>query len=147
MSFRDKKNINNAIGLPSGRTFFSPALNSLQRQQADLPGSDPEPPRNFFVTPDSRGISNNKDSAISLDIHIDFLPSHTKLHVYIASQQGGNYIPGAPLAVIGDAGKGGEYKITLSPVPSAFYIVYKAISEKTGISVPNVTGTSVINLD
>lgn len=147
MSFQDKINISDTGGLPSGKSFFSPASNMLQRQQQDLPGNDPEPPRNFFVTPDSRGISNNKDSTISLDIHIDFLPSHTRLHVYIASHQGGNYIQGAPLVITGDPGKGGDYKVTLSPVPSKFYIVYKAISEKTGISVPNVTGTSVINLD
>jgi hypothetical protein len=147
MSFQDKKNISDTGGLPSGKSFFSPASKMLQRQQPDLPGNDSEPPRNFFVTPDSRGISNNKDSKISLDIHIDYLPSHTRLHVYISPQQGGDYRQGAPLAIIGDPGKGGDFTITLQPVPRQFYIVFKAISEKTGISVPNVTGTCIINLD
>jgi hypothetical protein len=146
MSFQEKINNIAATVSSAGSTFFSPAANTIQRQQ-DLPGQDPEPPRNFFTTPDSRGIMNNKGGSISLDIHIDYLPSHTRLHVYTAPQQGGDYRQGAPLSIIGEPGKGGDYSVTLSPVPQQFYIVFKAISEKTGISVPNVTGTCIINLD
>jgi hypothetical protein len=147
MAFQDKINKNTTGGVVSPvNTFFSAASNSIQRQ-ADLPGPDPEPARNIFVTPDSRGITNNIDNKISLDIHIDYLPSHTRLHVYTASQPGGDYRSGAPLSIIGDPGKGGNYAVTLSPVPKQFYIVFKAISQKTGISVPNITGTCSINLD
>lgn len=146
MSYQEKINKTAAgVSAPSN-TFFTAAANTVQRQQ-DLPGQDPEPPRNFFVTPDSRGVMNNKGGSISLDIHIDYLPSHTRLHVYTASQQGGDYIQGKPLSIIGEPGKGGDYSVTLSPVPEKFYIVFKAISEKTGISVPNITGTCIINLD
>ncbi len=146
MALADKINKTAGGSITSANTFFNPAATAIQRQQ-DLPGQNPEPPRNIFVTPDSRGITNNADNKINLDIHIDYLPSHTRLHVYAASQPGGDYRQGMPLQVIGEPGKGGDYSITLTPVPKQFYIVFKAVSEKTVISVPNVTGICTINLD
>lgn len=132
-----------------GSPFFLPAANApqIQKQEADLPGPEPEAPRYGFNTPDSFGITNNKDQSITFDVRIDYLPSHTQLHVYAATHQGGDYVQGMPLSVIGQPGKGGDFTATLSPVPSHFYVVLKAISSKTGISVPNVTGTCVQSLD
>jgi hypothetical protein len=124
---------------------------SIQREEAspatDLPGDEPQLPRNEFVTPDSLGITNNKDSKISLDIHVDYLPSHTRLHVFIATQPGGDYRQGAPLKIIGVPGKGVDDNVTLSPVPSHFYIRFEARSETTGINVPGIRGTCVMSLD
>ncbi len=146
MPFQEKINKITAGTSSPANTFFSAAANTVQRQQ-DLPGQDPEPPRNFFTTPDSIGITNNKDNSVTLDIHIDYLPSHTRLHVFIANTPGGSYQQGAPLQIIGTPGKGGDFTVTLSPVPSHFYIRLEARSEKTNINVPNITGTCVQGFD
>jgi hypothetical protein len=131
--------------------FFKPAISTVQREEAapatDLPGDVPEAPAGTFFTPDSRGISNNKDSKISLDVHIDYLPSHTYLHVFIATEAGGSHKPGAPIQIIGDPGKGGDYTVTLSPVPSRFFLRFEARSTRTNLNVPQIRGTYVINLD
>ncbi len=152
MPLQNKINALSADGVSSNKPFFSPANNNrataiIQKQETDLPGNEPEPPRNTFTTPDSIGITNNKDNAITLAVHIDFLPSHTKLHVFIANEPGGSYRQGAPLEVIGDPGKGGDYEVTLSPALSHFYIRFEARSLKTNINVPNITGTCIQSLD
>jgi hypothetical protein len=120
----------------------SKANEAVQRAPQDLPGADPEPPVLKFTTPDSRGIMNSTDPSISLEVKIDYLPNNVHLHVFVAAQAGGAYKQGAPLQIIGEPGKGGKYTVTLSPVPSKFFIRFEARSDTTNLNVPGIKGES-----
>ncbi|HZY35750.1 MAG TPA: hypothetical protein VFE53_03835 [Mucilaginibacter sp.] len=146
--FAEKENIKNTnTNQPGqGSSFFQPVVQRAP-QGKDLPGDVPETPAGQFVTPDSRGIGHNNDTKISLDIHIDFLPQHTRLHVFISNEAGGDYKQGMPLKIIGNPGKGGDFTVTLSPVPDHFYIRFEARSETTNINVPRIMGSYSLNLD
>ncbi|MCR8557638.1 DUF4157 domain-containing protein [Mucilaginibacter sp. BJC16-A38] len=98
-----------------------------------------------FITPDSKSVGGVKDSKISLSVHIDFLTDHTRLHVFVTKSKGGDISALDPLQVIGEPGKGGDYQVTLSPVPPGSFIRFKAISDKTGNSVLNITGKYTVN--
>ncbi|SDP92455.1 protein of unknown function [Mucilaginibacter sp. OK268] len=100
-----------------------------------------------FVTPDSIKIGNGDKARIGLDMHIDFLPDHTRLHVFTAKEQGGEYKAGASRQIIGDPGKGGDYGVALSAVSAGPFIRLEARSETTGISVPSVKGTYTLELN
>jgi hypothetical protein len=150
MMFAGKENTpgSNTHSTGSAATFFPPTVQRSPHDK-DLPGEVPDAPAGQFVTPDSRGIMHNKDRKISLDVHIDFLPSHTHLHVFIAKEAGGGYKQGAPLRIIGEPGKGGNYTVVLSPVPvnDHFFIRFEARSDTTRINVPGVKGEYTISLD
>lgn len=146
--FENKENITDLGTNPARRnsTFFPPAVQRAP-QDKDLPGEVPEAPGGKFVTPDSRGIVHNNDTKISLDIHIDYLPQHTRLHVFISNEKGGAYKQGSPLQIIGDSGKGGDYTVTLSPVPDHFFLRFEARSDSTGVNVPRITGSYTLSMD
>jgi len=118
--------------------------------QRDL-GDDSDTPgfrTGTFFTPDSLGpIRGDGDPVLKLDIHIDYLPSHTLLNVFISTEKGGSYQSGMPIQIIGNPGHGGDYVVTLSPVPEVYYIRFEARSQETDINVPNIRGTCSLNLD
>lgn len=100
-----------------------------------------------FVTPDSIKIGNGSKARIGLDMHIDFLPDHTHLHVFTANEQGGEYKAGASRQIIGDPNKGGDYGVALSAISAGPFIRLEARSETTGINVPNVKGTYILEFN
>jgi hypothetical protein len=97
-----------------------------------------------FNTPDSKGLGNT-GSSISLVVHIDYLPSHTHLHIFTTAEKGGDYVAGGPMQKIGEPGKGGNYTVILTPVGPGSYITFEARSDTTNINLPNVVGTYTIN--
>jgi len=100
-----------------------------------------------FVTPDTIKIGNGKKARIGLDMHIDFLPDHVRLHVFTANEQGGEYKAGASRQIIGDPGKGGDYGVALSAVSAGPFIRLEGRSETTGINVPSVKGTYTLEFN
>ncbi len=96
-----------------------------------------------FNTPDSKSIGASGPN-ISVVIHIDYLPQHTHLKVFVTGEKGGDYVKGAPMQLVGEPAKGGDYTVTLTPVGPGAYIRFEARSDTTDINLPNVVGTYAI---
>ena len=100
-----------------------------------------------FKTPDSAGpfVLLNQSSNVQVAGHIDFLPEHTSLAVFLALEQGGNQYNG--LLWFSDEAKSGDYRFTFSSlVPSGtWFLRFEARSSLTQISIPNVTGNFILS--
>jgi hypothetical protein len=100
-----------------------------------------------FKTPDSAGpfVLPSPSSNVQVALHIDFLPEHTSLAVFLARKQGGDQYNG--LLWFSDESRSGDYSFTFSAsVPAGtWFLRFEARSSLTKISIPNVTGNFTLS--